>query len=100
MPVAYSGLPSHEWEKFARLILDAAYEATFAAAVINASRTGNSCLFLTMLGGGVFGNDPSWILDAIGRAIKLYARFRLDVRIVSYGRSHSNVRALCEQVAR
>ena len=33
LPVAYSSLPQHDWESFARLILQAAYEATLLAVV-------------------------------------------------------------------
>ena len=41
---------------FTRLVLDAAYEATFAVAVANAAQTGNASLYLTLLGAGAFGN--------------------------------------------
>ncbi|TWU10153.1 hypothetical protein Poly21_51220 [Allorhodopirellula heiligendammensis] len=51
------------WTDFAKLILDAAYEATLLAAVLNASRTGVNVIYLTMLGGGVFGNEDAWILQ-------------------------------------
>jgi hypothetical protein len=97
LPVAYSGLSSRLWERFARLILQAAYEATFAAALVNASKTGNRSVYLTSLGGGAFGNDPDWILDAIRRAAELYRRSDLDVKIVSYRVSNPAVRAMCEQ---
>ncbi len=85
LPVAYSGIGSHHWENFARLVLEAAYEATFCAAVINAQQTGCRRLFLTTLGGGAFGNDRQWILDAIRRAATLYRAHDLEVYIVSYG---------------
>lgn len=94
LPVAYSSVPAESWEPFARLVLDAAYEATFAAAAINTIATGNNRLFLTMLGGGAFGNQPSWILDAIDRSLRLYADFDLDVGIVSHGRSNSDLHKL------
>ena len=98
LPVAYSGLPSRSWERFGRLILEAAYEATFAAAALNASKTGNQSLYLTLLGGGAFGNDQVWIMDAIRRAAKLYSRFDLDVKIVSFRHSNSAIRRLCEEL--
>jgi hypothetical protein len=44
------------WEAFASLVLQAAYEATMFAAVLNAQR-GASNVVLTRLGGGAFGND-------------------------------------------
>jgi hypothetical protein len=85
LPVAYSEHPPNLWERFARLILDATYEAAFAAAVINSEKTGNNRLYLTLVGGGAFGNEPAWILSAIKRAATTFATHPLDVRIVSHG---------------
>ena len=98
LPVAYSGLPSRSWERFAKVILEAAYEATFAAAVFNASKTGNKSVYLTLLGGGAFGNDQEWILDAIRRAARLYSRVELDVKIVSFRNSNPAIRKLCQEL--
>lgn len=94
LPVAYSGLPHSQWERFARLILEAAYEATLAAGVLNAKRTGNKDVYLTLLGGGAFGNDPQWILDAMRRACQLYQAADLNVKVVSYQRSNPSVKKL------
>ncbi|XZE56498.1 hypothetical protein SH139x_002614 [Planctomycetaceae bacterium SH139] len=91
LPVAYGSQSTEQWTDFAKLILDAAYEATLAATVLNAASTGNRVVFLTLLGGGVFGNRNQWIADAIERACKLYRDHGLDIRIVSYSRSHSAV---------
>ncbi len=96
MPVAYSGLPYQLWERLARLILEAAYEATLAAAVLNVQQAGNKDVYLTLLGGGAFGNDETWIMDAILRACKLYETHDLDVKIVSYQRSQPAVQSLVE----
>lgn len=85
LPVAYSGLPEWQWEEFARLVLEAAYEASLYAAVLNAERTGNNRVFPTLLGGGSFGNRPEWIVGAIRRALELYGGVGLDAAIVSYG---------------
>ena len=85
LPVAYARHATERWEPFARLVLDAAYEATLSAAVVNAQKTGNHTAYLTLLGGGAFGNDRSWILSAIERALGLFATADLDVAIVSYG---------------
>lgn len=98
MPVGYSNLPTDLWERFARLILEASYEATFAAGVLNAVRTGNKTLFLTLIGGGVFSNKIEWILDAIRRAATIYSHYDLDVKIVSYGSSNPEVRRLCSDI--
>ena len=51
LPVAYSPHPAQEWSSFARLVLEAAYEATFLAALLNSMKTGNRRLYLTWLGG-------------------------------------------------
>ncbi|MCA9190690.1 MAG: hypothetical protein KDB03_02970 [Planctomycetales bacterium] len=40
--------------------LDAAYEATVLASLLNTARTGNNRLYLTLLSGGAFGNQESW----------------------------------------
>lgn len=94
LPVAYSPHASELWEPFARLVLEAAYEATFAAAVLNRERTGCSRVYLTLLGGGAFGNCSAWILDAIRRAIELYYDSALEVYFVSYGTADPRVREL------
>ncbi len=66
LPVAYSSHPHALWEPFARLVLEAAYEATLCAAQLNAARTGNRTVFLTLLGGGAFGNQSEWIFACPG----------------------------------
>jgi len=94
LPIAYTSIPRPEWEPFARLVLDAAYEATFAVASANAERTGNAALYLTLIGGGAFGNPADWVLAALGRAQLLYATESLDVHVVSYGARRADVDAL------
>lgn len=85
LPVAYGVGPAESWREFATLVLEAAYEATLLAAVENSSRTGNNRVFLTMLGGGAFGNQAEWIIEAILRALRLVHRSNLEVFLVSYG---------------
>ena len=87
LPVAYSTQPAYLWENFARLILEAAYEATICTAVLNAQKNGSNKLFLTLLGGRAFGNATDWIMNGIDRALCLYRDFDLDVAIVSYSSS-------------
>lgn len=94
LPVAYSSHPAGQWAPFAMLVLEAAYEATMWAAVLNRSATGNSRVFLTLLGGGAFGNERDWIFAALERSLKLFAAFDLDVAIVSHGSSSPAVRKL------
>jgi hypothetical protein len=86
LPVAYTKVPAAGWAPFARLVLEAAYEATLCAAALNLRRGSSNVVFLTLLGGGVFGNPTSWIYAAIQRALDLVAGYDLDVRIVSYER--------------
>ena len=97
LPVAYSHHPSHLWAAFARLILEAAYEATICTAILNAMRRGSNRLFLTLLGGGAFGNETSSIIGAIQRALRLYKDGELDVAIVSYGSPNPYVQQLVNQ---
>jgi hypothetical protein len=54
-------------------------------------------VFLTLLGGGVFGNDPTWIMSAIERALRLYERHDLELAIVSHGASSPAVQQLILQ---
>lgn len=85
LPVAYSGIAATKWTHFAPLILEAAYEATVLAAVINAANGGSRKLFLTRIGGGAFGNDDAWINAAILRALHRVADQGIEVLMVSYG---------------
>jgi hypothetical protein len=87
LPIAYSKVEIDYWEEFAKLILKATYEATFYAALINYSKTGSRKLFLTLVGGGAFENEKSWILEAIENAIIKFKNTPLDINIVSYRNS-------------
>jgi len=71
LPIAYNLEQSEElWEPLARLVLEACYEATLCVGILNARETGNPHVFLTRVGGGVFGNSPLWIDHAIELAIE------------------------------
>ena len=85
LPVAYTRVPHSHWEAFASLVLQAAYEATMWAAVLNARRGASNVVLLTQLGGGAFGNHDDWIHAAMRRALEMVSGFALDVRLVSYG---------------
>ena len=89
-----NGPPSHMWEEFDRLILEASYEATLCAALVNAGQTGNNTVFLTLVGGGAFGAEPEWIIDSLQRTLDLYQQAALDVAIVSYGSSNPDIQHL------
>ncbi|MCP4509677.1 MAG: hypothetical protein GY826_25150 [Fuerstiella sp.] len=96
LPVAYSSHSDGLWEEFATLVLEAAYEATICAAVLNSVRTDNNKVYLTLLGGGAFGNREDWILSAIQRVLREYRDADLDVMIVSYGSSSSRIQEMIQ----
>jgi hypothetical protein len=97
LPVAYSRVPAAHWESFALLVLEAAYEATMWATMLNAQRGASNVVFLTLLGGGAFGNQRSWIDAAMRRALELMTPFNLDVRLVSYGTPSKETLAVVEE---
>lgn len=95
LPVAYGGpIPVDFWEPFARLVLEASYEATLLAGALNAALGASKTVLLTLVGGGVFGNREAWILDAIRLALRRVAEFDLDVRIVSYAEPSRSLKHL------
>ena len=93
LPVAYGSGRREAWEAFARVVLEAAYEATLLAAVDRVS----NIVLLTRVGGGVFGNADEWIDDALVRAVKIVERAGLDIRLVSRGNVHPLNQAIAER---
>ena len=83
LPVAYTDVPPRNWKAFASLVLEAAYEATILAALLNAQRGASKVVLLAQLGGGAFGNRGCWIHAAMRRALKMMAEVDLDVKLVS-----------------
>jgi hypothetical protein len=74
------------WKPFASIVLRAAYEATLAVATIHSLRHGERVkCYLTLLGGGEFGNNRQWICDAINLALTKFSKYPLDVRLVHHG---------------
>ncbi|KAF4691913.1 hypothetical protein FOZ60_014401 [Perkinsus olseni] len=103
VPVAYApGTTTDQWEPFARLVLRGCYESTLLVAALRAIERGaREKVFLTLVGGGVFGNDEQWIVDAIWESItSLESKFNrclpIDIIIVH----HSRVRPAFEGLAR
>lgn len=94
LPIAYSGIAPSEWEPFARLVLESAYEATLLAAVEQAQRGVTPTVLLTRLGGGAFGNPDHWIDHAISRGLAGVEYDGLDVRLVSYGTIHPSMQMI------
>jgi hypothetical protein len=82
--VAYSGLSKDLWEPFSILILQASYEATLWSAIMNSKSGGSNKVFLTMVGGGAYGNDRKWILDAIAYAVVVTSDYGLNIKICHY----------------
>ncbi len=85
LPVAYSPLSPALWAPFARLVLNATYEATLLAGLENYRLTGNPRVYLTLVGGGAFGNTDTWIVEAVVRALDQFREAPLEVVFVSYG---------------
>lgn len=85
LPVAYNrAQPSSLWARFATLVLEGTYEATLLAGALNLAQRGSPLVFLTSVGGGVFGNDAKWIAAAMRRSFEACRHLPLDVRIVAF----------------
>jgi hypothetical protein len=95
-PIGYSPVEASAWEPLARLVLNAAYEGTLAAAALAAATSGNRTVCLTSVGSGAFGNPRSWILNAMRRAVDWHRTAGLDIRVVNK-RPHTEVRGITEQ---
>ena len=94
LPVAYSELPQKQWETFARLVLEASYEAVILAGLLNHQVTGDPRVYLTLIGGGAFGNEDNWIVESIQRSVEMWKDVPLELNIVSYGRSQPGLKKL------
>lgn len=99
LPVGYSEVAAGHWHAFAALVLEAAYEATMWAGVLNARRGASNIVFLTLLGGGAFGNRPDWIHSAVRRALEMMKPYALDVRLVSYGEPSRELVSLVRELS-
>jgi len=53
-------------------------------ALNHGGKEGSKKVYLTALGGGVFGNRMEWIRDAMKKAFKKFEGVGLEVIIVSY----------------
>lgn len=88
LPISYNDLPSNMWDGLGELVLEAVYENTLLSAVVNNFRNKkNMPVYLTMIGGGVFGMKHIQIKRAIVRACNIVAMkgYTLDVRLVHFG---------------
>lgn len=91
LPVAYCQIDPKYFESFSRIILEATYEATLFAALINFDKTNNDKVYLTLVGGSAFGNEESWILESMSQALGKFRNTPLDVQVVSYRASNPNL---------
>lgn len=96
--VSYSRNSPDVWAPFGRMVLSASYEATLWVTLLSALRHGGNdpklktCpgprrVYLTCLGGGVFGNPMEWITDAMEEAFSKFENVDLEVCIVTYAGS-------------
>lgn len=93
LSIGYSHGADSKWQPLARIVLDATYEATLLAALIDLhEKRGSGKVYLTFVGGGVFGNRLTWIASAIGRACHVLKDAPLEVYVCHYGGVDSRVR--------
>ena len=100
LPVGYSTLPRKEWEPFARLVLQASYEAVMLAAAEQASAGGSATVLLTRIGGGVFSNGEDWIDSAIERAMGMVNDAGLDIVFVARESVSPGIQAIVDRYQR
>lgn len=100
LPVGYSSLPRRDWEPFARLVLQASYEAVMLAAVEQVGAGGSPTVLLTRIGGGVFENGDDWIDSAIERAMDLVKDAGLEIIFVAHKAASPGTRAIVDRYQR
>jgi hypothetical protein len=93
VPISYSNFDMLDWQTLACGILDALYESTVIVSINNFLEGKSNKLFLTFVGGGAFGNNIHWILNAIRKALTKYQHYPLDVFLVN----HRNKNKLAEE---
>jgi hypothetical protein len=82
------------WSKFARLVLRAAYEATLRVAL----QVGAKTVVLTALGGGVFGNKPEWIAEAIEQAVLTFKYAGLKIVFNQFDENDKTALAIVQKL--
>lgn len=85
-PVAYHpNIGTYNFNQFAQMMLAAAFEGTLLAAAYRAMTLRKRItVFLTQPGGGAFGNEDAWIVEATRTALNRYSNLPLDVKNVFY----------------
>ena len=99
LAIAYSKFKGDDlWAPLAQIILNATYEATILAAIRNFDQWHDKYkrlnikkqkVYLTLVGGGVFGNRDEWIARAISAAANKYKDYNLDIIVCHYASMES-----------
>ena len=97
LPCGYSSHGKASWEPFARLVLQASYEAVLLAAVEQAANGGSNTVLLTRIGGGVFRNGADWIDSAIERAMGIVQDAGLDIVHVAHDHVSPGIQAIVDR---
>jgi hypothetical protein len=84
LPIAYYKDILPYCPNFSRMILHAVYEATFACAADLSLKGERVKVFLTRVGGGVFGNPDDYINEAIEASKRKFDEYPIDVYMVRY----------------
>jgi len=90
------------WEPLASLILDTCYEATILTGILTKLKLqteGSKHIFLTLIGGGVFGNKDEWICRAIAKALIIADHINedIEINICHYGQVDQKIVQLIEK---
>ncbi len=97
LPVAFAPYGGQPWDALARTVLEAVYEATLSAALINRERTGCDKVFLTLVGAGALGNDMNWIADAMRAALIKFKSAPLSVFIICENGADEQIKRLVRE---
>eukprot|EP00397_Hematodinium_sp_SG-2012_P038182 GEMP01041498.1.p1 GENE.GEMP01041498.1~~GEMP01041498.1.p1 ORF type:complete len:354 (+),score=85.33 GEMP01041498.1:66-1127(+) len=99
--VSYNRGPPKLWKPFALLVLRAAYEGCLLAAIENKRRhtakLGSGKCYLSMVGGGAFGNSTTWVSRAMEDVLIKYKHENIEVILVSYDKTPKLVEDMVEE---
>jgi len=98
LPVAYNNFDSKLWEPLAKLVLEGTYEATLYAGLLNIRQGNSNKVFLTLVGGGAFGNSMQWITEVLIKVLRKFKNTPLDIRIVSHENFNPIVNEIIKKV--
>ena len=95
LPVAYSSQSQNSGNRSPALC---SKRPTRPRCTLHCSTLNERQEYLTLPGGGAFGNDSDWIMVAIERAARLFSSADLDISIVSYRASNSDVQRTIDRL--